>query len=656
MANQLHLESSPYLLQHASNPIHWVAWSPSVFERAKAEDKIVLISIGYSACHWCHVMEHECFEDEEVANFMNAHFIAVKVDREERPDVDHIYMTAVQLMTQKGGWPLNCFTLPDGRPIYGGTYFPKDQWMHVLRSLVHTYANDRAKALEYAQQVREGIARAELIDAPVSTGPFSEEKAHEMVVRWARSFDTFEGGTNRAPKFPLPNNWKFLMRYALQFDEERIHKHVQLSLDKMAFGGIYDQIGGGFTRYSVDVLWKVPHFEKMLYDNGQLIELYAAAFAQYKTPLYHDVVRQTVAFLVRELKAENGAFYSALDADSEGEEGKFYCWNPEEIRALFPTNSQRVIDYFNINQRGYWEANNYIPLRTQHDHDFAKQQGLDINEWLKEKEQLIDCLLRARSERTRPGLDHKQIVSWNAQLAIGLLRAFQVFSEPEYLLLARGILNWIKQTQWQNRTLLRICTNGQGQIPGFLEDYAHSILAALRFYECSAEREFLEWAIELGHFVEQEFQHPESKMCFFSQEDQTHISRTMELNDNVMPSSNSAMAQAFYELAFYAAKPEWLAAAKQMLQNVYDGMENYSSGYSNWGLLLLEFLAPRTEWHVLTSDKASELVPQIPQPAFISYHQDNACSVAYPKGAISVCSFGACHAPVQRIEEALKYL
>lgn len=653
MSNQLSNESSPYLLQHAKNPVHWVAWSENIFEQAKAQDKMVLISVGYSACHWCHVMEHECFEDEEVAALMNAHFINVKVDREERPDVDQVYMTAVQLMTQKGGWPLNCFTLPDGRPIYGGTYFPKDQWMHILKSLVYTYANDREKTLAYAQQLLEGIQGAELITQAAPNMRFESEKLHEMVVRWARNFDTFEGGTNRAPKFPLPNNWLFLMAYAQHFDEEKIHRQVKLSLDKMAYGGIYDQIGGGFTRYSVDVLWKVPHFEKMLYDNAQLIELYSKAYSSYKEPHYKEVVYQTFDFLERELLAQNGAYYSALDADSEGEEGKFYCWTKEEIEKVCGADAALAKAYWNINQLGYWEDEKYIPLKKVDDAFFAAQQNLELEQWLEKKQQLIAQLLSARSGRIRPGLDNKILVSWNAMMAKGLLEAFRVFGETAFILRARKILNWIQKEQWENQVLYRVQTNGQRRIPGFLEDYAHSILAAIRFYECSGELEFLEWAIELGAFVEKEFQHPNSKMCFFSQEDEALICRTMELNDNVMPASNSVMAQAFYELAFYAARPAWKEASAQMLQNVYDGMETYGSGYSNWGLLLLEMLTPRTEWHVLNEVAPFEAAQRIPEPRFISYHQGNACSALYPKGAISVCTFGACHAPVQSLDEAL---
>ena len=654
MANQLGKESSPYLLQHAQNPVHWEAWSNEVFERAKAEDKLVLISVGYSACHWCHVMEHECFEDQEVAQLMNAHFINVKVDREERPDVDQIYMTAVQLMTQRGGWPLNCFTLPDGRPIYGGTYFPKDQWMHVLKSLAHTYANDRPKAIDYARQLHEGIQQSELIDAPIEISDFSAERLHEMVVRWARSFDTFEGGTNKAPKFPLPNNLLFLMGYAQQFDEDKIEKQVRLTLDKMAFGGIYDQIGGGFTRYSVDVLWKVPHFEKMLYDNGQLIGLYALAFAQYKEPHYRDVVFQTFDFLEREMLAENGAYFSALDADSEGEEGKFYCWDPKEIDILFGTEAARVKRYYHINQVGFWEDEKYIPLRKATDAAFAKSEGIDLQEWLAFKAKMNDTLLSHRSTRIRPGLDHKIIVSWNAIAVKGLLEAYRVFGEEAFLLRALRILNWIKELQWDGQQLYRVNTNEQRHVAAFLEDYAHLIEALSLAYQSTGKLEYLEFAKILTEKVANEFQHSGSKMCYFTADDSQLISRNMELHDNVLPASNSVMAHAFLTMGTYFQKKEWNGSAQQMLQNLYDGMETYGSGYSNWGLLLMRQLHPEKQWHVLNESAPMDVFKKSAQSnCLLSYHQQIPMSEIYTPNAISVCEFGVCHRPVQNIEEAL---
>lgn len=654
MTNQLSNESSPYLLQHANNPVHWVAWSEDIFEKAKAEDKLLLISVGYSACHWCHVMEHECFEDQEVAELMNAHFINVKVDREERPDVDQVYMSAVQLMTQRGGWPLNCFTLPDGRPIYGGTYFPKEQWMHVLKSLVHTYKHDRAKAIDYARQLHEGIQQAELIDQPQIRSAFSTEKLHEMVVRWARSFDTFEGGTNKAPKFPLPNNWLFLLRYAQHFDEAKIEKQVQLTLDKMAFGGIYDQIGGGFTRYSVDVLWKVPHFEKMLYDNAQLIGLYAQAYQHYKAPHYKDLIFQTFEFLERELLSETGAYYSALDADSEGEEGKFYCWQPQEIDALFGKDAQLVKRYLNINQVGYWEDDKYIPLRKETDLAFAQKEGQNLASWLTFKTKMNEVLLSARAQRVRPGLDHKVLVSWNAMAAKGLLEAYRVFDEEAFLWRALKILQWIENVQWDGKILFRVNTNGQKHIEGFLEDYAHSIDALSMAYQCTGNLSLLDFAHQLTEKVEIDFQHPESKMCYFTPASTALISRNMELHDNVIPSSNSVMAHAFLTMGTYFQRQGWLDSSKQMLQNLYDGMETYGSGYSNWGLLLLKELAPAKQWHVLNDSKPISVYKATANSnALISYHQELPFSKLYEANAISVCEYGVCHRPVQSIDEAL---
>lgn len=654
MSNQLSNESSPYLLQHANNPVNWVAWSNDVFEQAKAQDKLVLISVGYSACHWCHVMEHECFEDEEVAALMNAHFINVKVDREERPDVDQIYMTAVQLITQKGGWPLNCFTLPDGRPIYGGTYFPKEQWMHVLKSLVYTYNNDRAKTLEYAQQLMEGIKGSDLIENPQLNINFQEEKLHEMVVRWSRSFDTFEGGTNRAPKFPLPNNWLFLMKYAAYFDEEKVRNQVELTLDKMAFGGIYDQIGGGFTRYSVDVLWKVPHFEKMLYDNAQLIELYAKAYAQYQQGHYKELVFQSFEFLERELLHESGAYYSALDADSEGEEGKFYCWAIDEVEQLFGKDAALVKSYWNFNQLGYWEDGKHIPLKKQDDLSFAKAHNMTLAQWQEKKVKFNDILLSERSKRIRPGLDNKMLVSWNAMMAKGLLEAYRVFGEESFLLRARKILLWIKNTQWQDDHLLRVNTNGQSRVHAFLEDYAHSIEALSLAYQCTGELEFLNFAKSLTEKVTKDFQHPKSMLCYFAGQDSQLISRNMELNDNVIPASNSVMAHAFLTMGTYFQNQAWLDSAKQMLTNLYDGMEAYGSGYSNWGLLLFKYFEQPKQWHVLNGASSVEVFRKTQQiPCLISYHEELPISKGYTPNKISVCVHGACFAPVDQIEEAL---
>jgi uncharacterized protein YyaL (SSP411 family) len=589
--NQLIHESSPYLLQHAHNPVNWIPWSNQAFELAKQENKLVLISIGYSACHWCHVMEHECFENEDVAALMNKHFINIKVDREEHPDVDQVYMTAVQLMTQKGGWPLNCFTLPDGSPIYGGTYFPQEQWMHILKSLVHTIQNDKEKVLEYASKLKEGVQQNELIEKPAPIQSWDAEKLHELVLRWSHSFDSSHGGPSRAPKFPLPSNLEFLLTYGVWQEHEKSLGYVELTLDKMAMGGIYDQIGGGFARYSVDMLWKVPHFEKMLYDNGQLLEVYAKAYKFFQKDLYRETCYGILNWLQREMHAEEGAFFSALDADSEGEEGKFYCWDEQELKVILGTDFNWVKEYYNINQLGYWEDEKYILLRNETDESFANRYGWELSPFQQKVESINETLLHVRNKRIKPGMDDKCLTSWNAMVISGLCEAYSAFNHESFLILARKAANWIEANQLNvEKKLWRSRKNGISKIDGVLEDYAFVIKGFIDLYQVTFEEKWMKWAHDLTQTVENEFLDTASKMCFYTSIDTGLIARKMELNDNVIPASNSVMAHNFHKLSYFYRKEEWKTQAEQMLANVYDGMEMYGSGYSNWALLLLQFI------------------------------------------------------------------
>jgi hypothetical protein len=663
--NALIEESSPYLLQHAHNPVNWVAWSEEVFEQAKREDKLVLVSVGYSACHWCHVMEHECFEDEEVAELMNTYFINVKVDREERPDVDQVYMTAVQLMTQKGGWPLNCFTLPDGRPIYGGTYFPKDQWMHILKSLVHTYKNDRERATEYAAQLAEGISKSELIEHPTEFSDFQEEKLHELVLRWSRNFDRMEGGSSRAPKFPLPNNYDFLLQYAVQFEDEKVLKHVELTLDKMALGGIYDQVGGGFTRYSVDMIWKVPHFEKMLYDNGQLIGLYARAYSYYKKPLYKRIVFQTLEWLQREMQTSEGSFYSALDADSEGDEGKFYCWNPSELKTILGDDYTWVKDFYNVNQLGYWEEDKYILLRTESDLAFATKMKWSLVEFEVKIAKVNQKLLDERTHRIRPGLDDKCLTAWNAMTLKGLCDAYKAFGEEEMLQSARKIARWLVRTQMTAEgKLWRTSKNGISKIHGFLEDYAHAIDGLIAFYQITFEKEWLDKANVLCGTVLNEFHDEQSQMFFYTSTANQLIARKMEINDNVLPSSNSVMARNLFYLGQLYYKPEFIKIAHQQLANIYDGMEQYGSGYSNWGMLLLDVTRDFYQVAILgdqSLEKSRELQKKyLPNTVFAGGVSANLPMLQDKESAenttIFVCYDGTCLLPTTDVKAALQLM
>jgi uncharacterized protein YyaL (SSP411 family) len=595
--NSLVHASSPYLQQHAYNPVKWVEWTAAAFEQAAQEGKLVLVSIGYSACHWCHVMEHESFEDEEVAEVMNKHFICIKVDREERPDVDQVYMEAVQLMTQRGGWPLNCFTLPDGRPIYGGTYFPKDQWLNVLKSLVYTYAKDRTKVLEYAEKLTEGVQRSSLIDTPAENKDFQIDKLHEMVLRWSKKFDKHDGGLNYAPKFPMPNNYLFLLNYGHLAKRQDILEFVYFTLNKMAMGGIYDQLRGGFSRYSVDMLWKVPHFEKMLYDNAQLISLYSKGYQSSKDAYYAEIVTQTAEWLDAEMKNPEGGYYSALDADSEGVEGRFYTWSKEELLQLLDKDFQIIEEYYQINRIGYWEEEDvYIPLRKDKDHAVAKKLGMTTGELQEKIAALKQTLLFHRNKRVRPGLDDKQLTSWNALLVTGFTDAYLAFQDNRYLNKAEKLAEWILKYQLKSDdSLWHTRKNGVSTIEGFLEDYGLVIEAFLSLYQANFNEKWLSKAKALADYCIENFRNDHSGMFYFTDADSTLIARKMEINDNVIPASNSVMANNLFKLGIYFYNDDYTEMAKQMLANVYDGMEQHGSSYSNWGNLALHFTLPFQE-------------------------------------------------------------
>lgn len=608
--NALASESSLYLLQHANNPVNWVAWSPAAFEQAERENKLVLVSVGYSACHWCHVMEHESFENETVAELMNQHFICIKVDREERPDVDQVYMAAVQLMTQRGGWPLNCFTLPNGKPIYGGTYFPKDQWMHILGSLQHTFTSQPEKVLEYAEQLTDGVKNAELVGSKQELVPFEEEKLDELMRRWTQRMDTMEGGPTSAPKFPLPNNYLFLLQYGHWKKDIRTLNYVSLSLEKMARGGIYDQLGGGFSRYSVDMLWKVPHFEKMLYDNGQLLEVYAEAYRKDPTPEYARLMQQTTAWLSREMLSEEGGFFAAQDADSEGVEGKFYVWNPAEIEEIIGKDAKWFLELFNPQNKGYWEDDMWILLRNVDFETFLKHHP-ELT--LERIQTCMELLFKERQKRIAPGTDTKCITSWNALTIKGLAQAYRATGDESYLYYALKAAKWILNFQTQeNGGLWHVRQNGVSKIQGFLDDYSFTISAFITLHEVTGDTIWISQALTYLEYVQTNFRDTESDLFYFTEASSDLIARKMEINDNVLPSTNSEMAHNLLTLGLHFYNSEWITQSRQMLMNLYDGMEHYGSGYSNWARLLQRFLNPMYCVHV-KGPKANESAEQLLQ-------------------------------------------
>ena len=417
--NELHLETSPYLLQHANNPVHWKAWNTTSLAKAKEKNQLIIISIGYSACHWCHVMEHESFENEAVAAVMNTHYVNIKVDREERPDVDAVYMKAVQIMTGHGGWPLNIVALPDGRPVWGGTYFRKDEWIDTLEQLQRMYQVAPEKMIDYAEKLHQGIQAIAIVqnDGTVTTN--QKLQLENLVTQWKRSFDWEFGGLARAPKFMMPNNYQFLLRYAHQNQDPELLEFVNLTLTKMAYGGIFDTVDGGFSRYSVDLKWHVPHFEKMVYDNGQLISLYSDAYKLTQNPLYKNTIEKTLQFVTKEWKTIEGGFYSALDADSLNneqhlEEGAFYVWKIPQLKAIIKDDFEIFSQVFNINSFGLWEDENYVLIQNQSLDTIAETNYISVDDLEKKKKNWEQLLYTEREKRAKPRLDDKCLTSWNA--------------------------------------------------------------------------------------------------------------------------------------------------------------------------------------------------------------------------------------------------
>jgi uncharacterized protein YyaL (SSP411 family) len=601
-SNDLIKETSPYLLQHAYNPVDWKAWNDESLKFAKEQNKLIVISVGYSACHWCHVMEEESFENDSVAKLMNENFISIKVDREERPDVDQIYMNAVQLMTGSGGWPLNCITLPDGRPVFGGTYFTKKQWTKILEDMSTLYKNNPEKVIAFAEQLTEGVKNSDLITINKEKVPFNKKQIEPIVAELKKTLDYKNGGQIRAPKFPMPSSLNFLMRYSFQNNDKNLEQFVFTTLTKMANGGIYDQIGGGFSRYSVDKRWHVPHFEKMLYDNAQLVSLYSKAYQITKNESYKTTVAEIINFIDKELTQKEGAFYSSLDADSKTkdgilEEGVFYTWTKDELRAALGNDFDLFKSYYNINATGKWEKDQYILFKTKTDQQFIKANAITLKELhLKVSEWKIK-LYTLRATRERPRTDDKVLTSWNALMCKAYVDAYRVFGEQSYL--DRAIKNgtFIKENQIQkNGALFHNYKDGKSTIEGFSEDYAHVISAFIELYQATFNEQWLNTAKELMDYAIMHFINKESCMFYFTADTATNlIARKTEVLDNVIPSSNSVLAENLFKLGHYYADKTYTNFAKQMLSNVNENIEVSPSGYTNWMVLYLNYANPYYE-------------------------------------------------------------
>jgi uncharacterized protein YyaL (SSP411 family) len=667
--NQLIHESSPYLLQHAHNPVNWFPWGKEALEKAQSENKNIIVSIGYAACHWCHVMEHESFEDEEVANFMNKNFVSIKVDREERPDIDQIYLTAVQLLTERGGWPLNCIALPDGRPIYGGTYFPKTQWMDMLTQVSGFITQYPDKALEQAKYLTEGVQNNEMIYADsVKEKPNATITDLEDIFYYFKSnFDFKNGGQGNAPKFPMPVSLQFLLNFHHLTGNKDALKAVTLTLNKMAAGGIYDQIGGGFSRYSTDEEWKIPHFEKMLYDNSQLVSLYSAAFQLNKNPRYETVVSETLDFINRELTSVEGGFYSSLDADSEGEEGKYYSWNHNELKKILGDNARLILDYYHVTEKGNWENVQNILFTSGNDKKLAESHNITESEFASRISDAKKAILEARSKRIPPALDDKILTGWNALMLKGYCDAYRVFDKVEYLEKALKNAEFInKNMKSADGSLFRNFKNGKASIPAFLDDYSFTIMAFISLYQVTFNYVWLEEALQLAEYTIAHFYNFTNGMFYYTSDNEPSlIARKMEISDNVIPASNSEMAKNLFVLGRYFYNDEYINMSKKMQNNIRNNAKTGGMYFANWDILMSWFALEPYEVAIVGKDfelKRKEFETYYLPNVFLSGGEKEGKlpllegKLREGETTIYVCQNESCQRPVQEVSDALKQI
>jgi uncharacterized protein YyaL (SSP411 family) len=638
--NQLQHETSPYLRQHANNPVEWYAWKPEAFERARAEQKPILVSIGYSACHWCHVMERESFENPDVAAFMNERFINIKVDREERPDVDAIYMEACQILTGGGGWPLNCFLTPDGKPFFAGTYYPprpaynRPSWLQVLQHLANIWETKRETAVEQADKILEYIRRNDAVflkkqDSEIELSgdvAFSPAMLETIFQKMRDQFDRVHGGFGGAPKFPSTMAIQYLLNFHWYSGNYEALEHALLSLDKMIMGGMYDQLGGGFARYATDREWLVPHFEKMLYDNALLISVLADAYKLLQSAthmtgqaaraaLYRETIEETLDFVLREMTHPQGGFYAALDADSEGEEGKYYVWTKAEIESVLPAAEAALFcAFYGVTDTGNWEQTNIL-WRPETYETFAAQNELAVDV-LKEKLRASRVkLFQARSNRPPPGLDDKVLLGWNALMCSALANAYTAMGKAEYRMAAERALTFVLENMalGDDARLYHTWKDDQPQYQAVLDDYAFLIMALLDIWQITFNSEYLTLAEKYTEQVLSYFHDPDSGLFFFTASDQTDVViRKKDLYDNATPSGNSTMVHVLQRLGIALDRQEWREIAVDMLLTMKSTVERYPLSFERWAGALLNEAYPYLEIAIV-GDNAFEKARKIQQ-------------------------------------------
>jgi hypothetical protein len=670
MANRLINEQSPYLQQHAHNPVDWYPWGDEPFERAKNENKPVLVSIGYAACHWCHVMERESFENEEIAAYMNEHFINIKVDREEHPDVDHMYMDAVQAISGSGGWPLNVFVTPEKLPFYGGTYYPprpafnRPSWRGLLERINEIWTDQHEEVSSQSEQMLQYLRQASGTALKAQKTDLNMAACQTMVENLLQQADTVHGGFGKAPKFPGTMAINFLLDHYRYTANEAALKQALLSLDAMMKGGIYDQLGGGFARYSTDNEWLVPHFEKMLYDNALLILSLSDAYHLTQDERYAQVVRETIAFAAREMKDNSGLYYSALDADSEGEEGKFYTWTWEEWKALVGEKDTIAAAYFGVEKEGNWEHTNILHI-AGNEEQIASENGISLDELHQKLAGLRSSLFEARAGRIRPLTDDKCLLSWNALMNLALTRAGLLLKDENYIASAKEHMSNMLEHFVVEGELLHTWKQGLARIPAKLDDHVYLVQAMLQLATVSGDVAYVGLAEKWALKTIADFGHEEGNFFYYSSAKQTDIpARKIDLYDGAIPSANAVMAYNLLLLGSCVGRSEWTERGLYMLQQATSMAQRYTYSFAYWAMVAQRYVqglktvictgngAPQAALHiaeecmphayVLTSEK------EISEPSiFIDKFLSGPLR-------IFVCTQEACLSPVDNIRAALR--
>lgn len=678
--NRLQHESSPYLLQHADNPVDWYPWSEEAFARAQAENKPVLVSIGYSTCHWCHVMERESFENETVAAFMNQHFVNIKVDREERPDVDQIYMEVCQAITGSGGWPLNSFLLPDGRPFYAGTYFPprsfqnRPAWIELLQRVHQMYQNDYAtlekqanKLMDVLQQSERAVIKEEAIGQPAGD-VLTREAVDEVFQRLQANFDTDDGGLGGAPKFPMTMSLRWLLEYHYHSGAPSALHQLDFSLEKMIRGGIYDQIGGGFARYATDKAWLIPHFEKMLYDNALLLGLLADRYQFSPNDRYRQTIEETITWVEREMQHPQEGFYAALDADSEGEEGKFYVWHKKEIDQILSDDAPLFNFVYGVTERGNWEGKTI--LWQAHTLEEAAAEFSTSEKDLREKlHRSRQKLLAARAQRVRPGLDDKQLLSWNALMITAYAKCGQALQRTDYLDRAQQKMAFLLDNlQREHSIFAHSWKNGPSTQEAFLDDYAALIEALLTLFEATQQKTYLRKAADLMDIVRTRFLDEDTKMFYFtSKEQKDTVVRKKDLYDSAVPSGNATMCLNLWMLGRYLDRADLREQAFTMIVQMQEAIQRFPSSFARWARCFLAQVFPGPEvaivgqnWSGVLEDMQRVYWPNRLVMAAEKQQQEFPLlagrQAADKKTLIFVCKNYSCRLPVQTVTEAMELL